>query len=212
MKRRSTTTDGQQYARWGIPALCAAVLAASYWAMPDAASTEDHIGYMLRVTARVAFVFLVGAYIARPLTRLFGIGGSLLANRRYLGLAMALAHTVHFGYVATFVVVLEQPVDPVTYVFGGLAFLVMWAMAATSNDAAMRLLKRNWKRLHTFGQHYLWLIFMQSFVGAIAVSDWPWLYAGLSSLGMVALVLRIVAWRRSRAGAPGSDTAQTVPN
>ena len=31
----------------------------------------DGVGYMLRVTARIAFVFLMLAYIARPVQRLF---------------------------------------------------------------------------------------------------------------------------------------------
>ena len=67
--------------------------------MPQYAETADAVGYMLRVTARVAFLFLILAYIARPLVVMFGTGQVLVANRRYLGLAMALAHTVHFIFV-----------------------------------------------------------------------------------------------------------------
>ncbi len=173
----------------------ALLLVGSYLLMP---AQTDVIGYMLRVTARVAFVFLLLAYLARPLVVLAGYGRWLVRHRRYLGLAMALAHTVHFGYVVAFFVSSGEPLEWVTIVFGGLAFVLMWLMAATSNSAAARRLGRNWKRLHTFGLHYLWLIFMQSFVGRVFVDDPDMIYLLLSIAGMAALTLRAAAYFVSR--------------
>lgn len=145
----------------------------SYLLQPAGTDTASQIGYMLRVTARLAFFFLMLAYLARPLVRLFPQSAwprVLLRNRRYLGLAMALAHTVHFGYVVALFVYTDTPLGLVTAVGGGLAFVLMWLMAATSNNWSMRRMGRYWGRLHTVGLHYLWLIFMQSFVTALLLT------------------------------------------
>jgi len=200
MSATSGAAAPQPRVRWGVyPSLVAAVvLVLSYVLMPQYAETADAVGYMLRVTARVAFLFLILAYIARPLVVMFGTGQVLVANRRYLGLAMALAHTVHFIFVVISVRSSGESLELLTLLFGGLAFLLMWGMAITSNDAAVRLLGRKWKLLHIVGLHYLWLIFMQSFAGLAAFDDPYFLYAALSAVGLAALLLRIAAWRRQR--------------
>lgn len=183
--------------KWPLLAGTAIALLLSYLLMPDFTELQDEVGYMLRATARLAFVFLLLAYVARPLVRLFGVGKVLLEHRRYLGLCMAMAHTVHFGYVVALAVALDGELGWITLVFGGLAFVLMWLMAATSNDAAQRALKSGWKRLHTFGLHYLWLVFMQSFVGVAASEDPYYLYTLLSLAGFAALALRVFAYRAS---------------
>ena len=179
--------------------LCIALLGAGYLMMPAYAELADQVGYMLRVTARIAFAFFVAAYVARPMVVLVGKGRLLVANRRYLGLAMALAHTVHFVYVVASLRLSPEPLDYVILIFGGLAFVLMWAMAATSNDAAMRAMKHNWKRLHRFGLHYLWLIFTQSFAGRVFGEDPYYLYSILTVIALAALAMRVAAYRRQRA-------------
>ena len=193
------TTDSQSRPmqwKWPIFGVCIGLLLGGYLIMPEYAQAADASGYMLRVTARIAFAFLLLAYVARPLVQLFGVGRGLVRHRRYLGLSMAIAHTVHFYYVAELIIVHDMPVEPITYIFGGLAFVLMWLMAATSNDAAMRTLGRNWKRLHTFGLHYLWIIFMQSFVPRAFMPELNWLYLLISVAGFAALGLRIWAYTR----------------
>ena len=112
---------------------------------------------------------------------------------------MAIAHTVHFGYVVAYIVVSNEPVDLITYVLGGLAFVLMWLMAATSNDTAMRKLGRQWKILHLVGLHYLWVVFMQTFLGNFGGAD-ALLYGSLVLIGFVGLGLRVAAYlsRRNR--------------
>ena len=88
---------------------------------------NDHIGYMLRVTARLAFGLLLLAYLARPIWQLSGQGKTLLNLRPYIGLAAALSHTVHFGYVWAYLTVTEEPTSWVTLVFGGAAFALLWS-------------------------------------------------------------------------------------
>ncbi len=190
--------------KWPIFAVCVAAIGVSYFVMPAYEDVADHVGYMLRVTARIAFAFLLLAYVAHPLQRMgqfSGAGKSLVRHRRYLGLSMAIAHTVHFFYVAYLITELDAPVETITLVFGGLAFVLMWLMAATSNDVSMRMLKRHWKRLHTIGVHYLWLIFMQSFIPRAFAGDAQILYAVLSIAGFAALGLRVWAYRQARSNA-----------
>ncbi|HEX4847222.1 MAG TPA: hypothetical protein VFV30_03695, partial [Novosphingobium sp.] len=68
----------------------------------------------------------------------------------------------------------------------------------TSNDAAMRALGRNWKRLHTFGIHYVWLIFTLAYAGRLMEAETrPEALYGVS-LCLAALAVRIAAWRQGR--------------
>ena len=205
--------------KWPILASSVLIMVVSFVAMPVAPGTLEEavaaeIGYMLRVTARLAFAYLMLAYVARPLVRLFGVGRPLVRNRRYLGLSMAITHTVHFGYVVSLVTVLGQEIEWITLIFGGLAFVLMWLMAATSNDASVRALGRWWGRLHTIGVHYLWLIFMQSFVPRAFAADASafdsYLYGALCLLGLVGLLLRISAFVVARRHASPGAAARTT--
>ena len=168
----STKTQGLS-----IVGLTLVVIAIVYAGAPSASNPEtlsDHIGYMLRVTARLSFGALLLAYVARPLVQLVGKGRPLLIQRRYIGLAAAASLTVHFGYVAAFLITSGEPLDWVTGVFGGAAFALMWAMALTSTDPARRRLGAGWKRLHITGIHYAWLIFMRTFFGVAVESGSRW--------------------------------------
>ena len=67
MNATSGAAGSQLRVRWGIyPSLvCVAMLFMSYLLMPQYADTADVVGYMLRVTARVAFLFFILGYIVR---------------------------------------------------------------------------------------------------------------------------------------------------
>ena len=173
-------------------------LAVSPVALPMSSETTlEHIGYMLRVTARMAFVMLLLAYVARPLGQLSGRTFGLMRLRRYLGLSAALSHTVHFGYVCAYLLVSSDPTNWITVVFGGAAFGLMWVMALTSNNRAQRAMGLWWRRAHLVGMHYIWLIFMQTFVGVALVASSGWAQA-MSVLGFVALAVRASAWLSQR--------------
>ena len=125
-------------------------------------SLREELGYGLRVSARLAFAALLIAYIARPWRQLTGGGRWLLRHRRYFGLAAALTHTVHFGYIVALFVLTDEVLEVTTAIFGGLAYVLIWIMALTSNRASQRRLGANWARLHRFAMHYLWLVFYAS--------------------------------------------------
>jgi len=183
-----------------IVAITLAVIAIAYAEAPSAGNPEtlsEHIGYMLRVTARLGFSALLLAYVARPVVQLIGLGRSLLIHRRYIGLSAAASLTIHFGYVAAYLITSGEPLQWVTAIFAGAAFALMWAMALTSTDLARRRLGSGWKRLHTFGIHYVWLIFMQTFIGVALESGSRWAEI-MAVLGLVALCIRLAAWSSHR--------------
>ncbi len=167
---------------------------------------EPGIRMMIRLTARTSVVLFTAAFAAssvarvcpRPLTRW------MLRNRRYLGLSFAVSHAVHLLfiiYAAAVAGFLE--INTVTLVGGGLAYMFIAAMAATSFDGAVTWLGRQrWQRLHTIGVYYIWFIFLQSYVPRALESA---AYIPVALLLVGALVLRLAAARlgarRATAGA-----------
>lgn len=190
--------------KWPIYGLCLLSLGLSWWLAPAFADALESWGYALRVTARVAFVFLLLAMVARPLMQLFKQGRVLLLHRRYLGLSVAFTHTIHFIFVVLVVQADPEPLALPVAILGGGAFAVMWLMALTSNAAGIRRLGPWWSRLHRFGSYYLWIVFMQSFAGRIPITSGvdQVLYSALTLAGLVVLGLRIAAFIKKRRRVP----------
>ena len=72
------------------------------------------------------------------------------------------AYGLHFVYIVLYFRQTSAPIETVTVIFDGLAYVLFWMMAAISNNFSMRFMGRWRKRLHTFGMHHIWLIFAQS--------------------------------------------------
>ncbi|MCR9279905.1 MAG: hypothetical protein NXH85_18250 [Pseudomonadaceae bacterium] len=163
-------------------------------------AAQDYASFGMRLTARLSAAFFLLAYVARPLLELTGVGRQLVRHRRYLGLAAALAHTVHAWFIYDYFRIIGESIEPLVLIGGGGAFIALWLMALTSNNASQRWLGANWQRLHRFGMHYLWLIFFQTLLGIALVNAayWP----AVAAFGLAAL-LRLRAWqaRRKRASA-----------
>ena len=158
---------------------------------------EAGLRSLLRATARSSLVLFLAAFSASALRRLWPSPATawLLRNRRYLGLAFAFSHTLHLLAV----IGLQRGgwihLNAVTLVVGGGAYVFVYAMAATSSDAAVRALgPRRWRRLHRIGIWWVWAVFAFSY-GARTISD-GWEYAPLVSGLAGALALRLAA--RSR--------------
>lgn len=166
-----------------------------------ASAPTDVEGWRLaaRWTARVSFLIFMPVYVASAWYRLAPgeLSRGLMRRRRAMGLAFATAHTIHLGALVTFLTLSGEPRPAETLVVGGGAYLTMFAMAATSNDAAVRALGKNWKRLHAFGIHYLWFVFAFSYAARTLGGDAS--YAPLLALALGGLGLRGVArWRSGR--------------
>ncbi len=144
-----------------------------------------------RWTARIGFPILIVTYLASSLYRLWPGDWSraLLRDRRWWGLGFAATHTVHLGALVTFFQVSGTRPDTIALIGGGLAYLLLFAMAMTSNRPAMRFLGPNWKRLHSLGIHWLWLVFAFSYAGRIfdpgrATIGWVFTPIALAALGL----------------------------
>lgn len=168
---------------------------------------ETGYGLAARYTVRVSFPLFLLAYLARPLARLWRHDASrwLLRNRRYLGLSFALAHTIHLAAFTALFVHLGVAPGIETLIGGGGAYLVMFLMAATSNNASLRTLGPNWRRLHLFGMHYLWFIFAFSYFGRLAETRGEGSSDDLTLVGLVgtaicllALLVRGIAYLQTR--------------
>lgn len=114
---------------------------------------ETYYGGYVHETGRVAAWLLLAALAVTPLRLTFPRArwtGWLLKQRRYIGVAS-------FGYAAAHLIAYlarqdwsRIAEDAGTYGFlcGWIAFLVFAALAATSNDWAVRRLRAAWKTLH----------------------------------------------------------------
>jgi methionine sulfoxide reductase heme-binding subunit len=159
-----------------------------------------------RYTVRVSFPLFLLTYLARPLTTFWRTETTrwLLRNRRYLGLSFALAHTIHLGALTSYFVFIEQVPGMEAVLGGGLAYALMFIMAATSNDQSVKALGSNWGRLHTVGLHYLWLIFLVTYLGRLSEGEGGTETGSLFMVGIVgsglafaALLLRLTAaWKK----------------
>lgn len=151
-----------------------------------------------RWTARVGFPILILTYAASSLVRLFPAGPTkaLMRDRRWWGLGFFASHSVHLVALLTYLQLSGEGRPLPVLIGGGGAYVMLFAMAATSSDAAMRALGRNWKRLHTLGIHWLWFVFFVSYLGRAAKGE-P---VGIVGTGMclLALGLRIAAALRAR--------------
>ena len=183
-----------------IATFCAAAAAAGIAAVLLGLSTVPIPveGWRLaaRWTARVSFLIFLPVYLASAWYHLAPGAASrwLLRRRRAAGLAFATAHTIHLGALVTFIRLAAESRPLGALLVGGGAYVTMYAMVATSNDAAVRWLGRGWKRLHTFGIHYLWFVFAVTYLRHVAAGEAS--YAPQLALTLAALGLRLAARRR----------------
>jgi methionine sulfoxide reductase heme-binding subunit len=185
-----------------VPILLAGALAiagvlAGFWQGIDHA---DHWLLASRYTARASFAVFLIVYCASSLLRLWpsAMTKALARHRRQWGLGFALAHTIHLAALAYYNIIILNMPGLQALLGGGLAYGLMFVMAATSNNASMKAMGRWWKRVHTAGIHWIWFIFTFSYFGRLFDPE-RWMQgAVLFPLCMAALGLRVWAWRRGR--------------
>ena len=156
---------------------------------------------VIRTTARTSLAFFLLAFIASSLRALWRTRGTawLLANRRYLGVSFAASHALHLlAIVRVSRLSPDFHFDPTTVIAGGLAYLFLAALTATSFDRTTAWLgARRWKVLHKTGMYYLWFVFAATY-GPRAAGE-PSSYGAFVLLLATALGLRVAAGvRRTR--------------
>ena len=174
---------------------CAGVTAAT---LALYGSSVEGLGLLARSLARVSFPIFLLVFAIAPLRALWpsAVTRWLARERRGFGLAYALAHFAHLGAVIALSLRSGVRPDPVVAFAGGIAYALLAAMAATSNDAAVRVLGgRRWSALHRTGLYYLWFIHAASYGRSFAADH---AYAPGLALTLGALLLRVLAAARTR--------------
>ena len=173
-----------------ILALCGAAIAIT----PDEGEAAARV---VRVTARTSVTLFLAAFTAAALWRLWPNAWTRWqrSNRRFLGVSFAVSHGVHLAAIFWMQhvrpVEVAERVNAITWIGGGLAYVFIAAMTATSFDRTAQMIgPRAWKVLHTVGSYYIWLIFANSYIGrAVAMPE----YIPAAALVLLALGLRIAA-------------------
>jgi DMSO/TMAO reductase YedYZ heme-binding membrane subunit len=153
----------------------------------------------IRVTARTSVALFLAAFVASACAALLPsrLSKWLLRNRRALGVSFAVSMGVHGALIVALWQTHRESflasVAPTTLLGGGVGFVFIALMAATSFDRTAALLgRRAWKVLHTVGMYYLWVVFAFSYVPRAQAPA----YALLFGLLLLALGLRLVATAR----------------
>jgi hypothetical protein len=164
---------------------------------------EPGVRMLIRATARSSALLFLTAFLARPLRQLWRTDATayVLKNRRYFGVSMAVSHFIHACAIAWLIVGFpaSYQVYPQTAVFGGLGFVFVALLAATSSDAAVQKLGRaRWTLLHRTGVWYLWFIFAFTFVPKPGGSEWDPLHVLFVAAFVAAPLVRAAAYARAR--------------
>ena len=183
--------------RWLLWLVLAAPLAVQTWRY---AAEPVYYGEYLHWTGEQSARLLILTLAVTPLRRFFPgarFTAWLVARRRDLGLATFLYAALHaLAYLvrqADLSAILAEAAE-IGMLVGWIAMLVFVALAATSNDAAVRRLGGRWKGLH----RWIYAGALLTFLHWIATAFDP--TAGYVHLGVVLVVLALRAWPLRAAG------------
>jgi sulfoxide reductase heme-binding subunit YedZ len=130
----------------------------------------DGVRMVIRFTARTSLLFFCLAFSAAALARLWPNAWTRWQrrNRRTLGATFAASHAIHAVAIACFAMMdptgYAAATSAASYVFGGIGYALIIAMAATSFDrSAAAIGPRAWRILHLTGGYYLLFQFMVAF-------------------------------------------------
>lgn len=190
-----------------------------------AGTGSDGTRLALRVTARLAFVLFLAAFVARPLHRLAPGAGTtwLMRHRSLIGVCFGLSLSIHAALIIR-LFLLARPEWPavvqstdITIGLPGLGFVL--AMVITSHPHVRRAMHGGlWRLLHTAGVWLVWFIFIACLMDSMtakALHNPSWQYWPFIALLVAAAGLRLLAganglWiRRNRpamaAGSPREE-------
>jgi len=175
-------------------------LAALFLGLASGADQLESWRLAARWTARVGFPVFILTYCASSLGRLWPspLTRTLWRDRRWWGLGFAASHTVHLYALLWYLKVSGEGRPLPVLLVAGTGYALLFAMALTSSEAAMRALGKNWRRLHTLGIHWLWFVFFASYGGRIMKPESMTTGVIGFSIAVLALSLRIAAWLKGR--------------
>jgi len=166
----------------------------------------EGVRMVVRFTARSSLLLFCLAFSAASLARLWPSGWTrwLRRNRRQLGVTFAASHALHAIAIIAFAMMdpagFAVATNLASYVFGGIGYAIIIAMAATSFDrSAAAIGPRAWRALHLWGGYYLWAQFVVSFGKRIPAMP---LYSLFLIPLLVVLALRLIAMAVRRTPQP----------
>jgi sulfoxide reductase heme-binding subunit YedZ len=164
---------------------------------------EVYYGGYVHITGRCAAWLLLAVLAIMPFRATFpgwGFPRWLGAQRRYLGVASfayAAAHLAAYLARQDWARIKEDLPDAAFW-SGWLAFLIFAALALTSNDMSVRLLKRGWKNLHKLVHVAAILVFVH---WALTAFDPLLAYCHIGALALLEFYRLILIYRRRRSAA-----------
>lgn len=127
----------------------------------------EAVRHVVRATAQMSLGLFSTAFAASALFRLWPnvLTRFIRIHRRYFGLSFAFSHLVHAIALWQFAQIAPHEfagaADLAMFVFGGLAYVFIAAMAFTSFDrTASWIGPRAWVWLHRLGSYDIWLTFL----------------------------------------------------
>ena len=169
-------------------------------------ATPEATVKMIRLSVQLASPWVFLAFIATPLSQLAPgeFANWLLRNRRYLGLAFAAG----FGWQAGFIGVLltrynnyywEELHNDLDLFLRLVSYVFLTALTVTSFFPVRRRMRReHWRYLHLVGIWYFWTAIWVSYAGQAASADAKAIDLIYTTLGLLALSLRIIASQKTR--------------
>jgi len=170
------------------------------WIMSEHGSGEIGTREALRGTARLAFVPFVLAFIARPLNDLHpsGLSAWLLANRKTIGVCFGFCLSTHLGLILWLHYLsapdIPEAVTVADFVIGGPGLFLVFVMLVTSMDGVHAAIgDRWWRGIHTFGQYFVWFIFLACLVESYGRKSPP--YPASDYLPFIAILVAAMGIR-----------------
>lgn len=131
---------------------------------------EETNRLLIRLTARTSAFFFILAFAGNAFHKWQKKSFSwwVFINRKFFGITFAILHLIHLFLI----ILLQKYFHPVfemaassSLISGGLAYLFLVLMLMTSFSFFAKMIsKTSWKRLHTVGGYWIWLIFMISYL------------------------------------------------
>lgn len=196
--------QAKQQSMWGgwrlTGIIGAGLVAMAIAAYLQAADPVDGARLAIRLTARTSLALFLLAFTAAALARLYPSRPTrwLRVNRRYLGVSFAISHFVHLAAIITLARldygVFLQITNIASYVGGGLGYVVIALMAATSFDRTAALVgARAWRWIHTGGAWYMCLSFALNFGKRVPINP---IYLVPVLMIALALTIRFIGRRK----------------
>lgn len=134
---------------------------------------DEAVRLGIRLTARISLVLFLITFITSSTRQILkNQFAFLMKKRRAVGLSFAFSHLIHGILFATLYIIdptlFFQVAQRTTIIFGGLGYVFIFVMAATSNDYSVQKLGiKRWRTIHSVGMYYLWFIFFASYAGRV---------------------------------------------